>query len=190
MARTVKVACPKISRWILLVLVSPLLGVGLWHVAGLSLLLSLWRWRGFVISCNTLGTNSSQSVNLRWQIPVSDTLILTAAIALCLGVMRFVVPGAIPMIALAQFTTLGITLAVVVWISTWAAFSSRSRVVRWGLSGLVVPSVGVLAVWATFGQQFAAMWWLCELVIVLTALTVFLSLKVFRLHGYRLVRVA
>lgn len=182
---------------VLVLLISPLrTGEGIWNimlgavsfVAGLSLFLTLWRWRGFAISRETLATTNSPPRNSRWQIPLSDSLILTAAIALFFAVMRFVVPGARPIFVLAQFSILGITLAMVVFVATWAALSSQSRVVRWGLSGLVVPLVGVLPCWFVFGQQFAAIWWWCELVYVLSASTVFLSLEVFRLHGYRLNR--
>jgi hypothetical protein len=156
-------------------------------VGGLSLLLMMCRWFKFAITCAPTPDAVAPPPKTHWQIPLRDILLLTAGIAFLLAVLRFASPGARPFYLLAYVSIYGTALATTVFINTWAALGTRPFLLRLGLSGPAVPILGAMPVLLLPGFRGDPLWW-CEIVFAVTAATVFLSLTIFRLHGYRLVR--
>jgi hypothetical protein len=117
--------------------------------------------------------------------PLKDLLLVTAAVGLLLGVMRFAVPGGRPTHVLAYVSVQGGALALTTFVAAWAALSSRPFWLRIGLTCVVAGLGGAIPPWAfgSFGSD--PLWW-CEVLHGVEAATVWSSLAVFRLHGYRL----
>jgi hypothetical protein len=169
---------------------------GVWNIilgaAGfvgvLSLLLKSWKWRRWTIASGIAEPTDVLSADGgRWQAPLKDLLILITALALLLGVMRFSSPGARELFVLVYVWAMGAGLAATVFISTWAAFSPRPVWMRLLVTAFTAVVFGAApSVFASWGVD--PLWWR-QVLYGATAGVVFLSLSVFRLHGYRLAKV-
>jgi hypothetical protein len=159
-------------------------------VAMLALLLKLWRWRRWTIASDEDAMErASDSDDTRWQLPLRDALVVTAAVAVLLSVMRFAVPGARATMVLAYVSVHGIGLAVTVLAATWAAFSRRSLLLRWPAVGIVAGISGSIPGIAFSTSRIDPLWW-CVMLHLTAGAAVLLSLHAFRLHGYRLRRIS
>jgi hypothetical protein len=154
------------------------------YIGLLALLLKWQRWRGRTVARGGMEVAAPAHAVVRWQAPLRDLLTLTAAVALLLGVMRFAVPGIRDGVILAYVTVLGAGLAATVFVAMWAALSP-SRI--WPVIPVILAAAidGALPLLFFGAVRSEPLWWLLTLHGVAAA-TVFLSLGVFRLHGYRL----
>jgi hypothetical protein len=158
-------------------------------VGGLALLLRLCRWRRWTIaSHNETVLPTAPHSEGHWQLPLKDMLIVTAAVALLLAVLRFAVPGVRDVLVLAYVSIHGAALAVTVFVATWATFSRWRLGVRLAVLCLAAAVNGAIpnAVSSIPGPD--PLWW-CETLHGVTAAAVWLFLGIYRLHGYRLTAV-
>jgi hypothetical protein len=161
---------------------------GVWNVilgavsfiAGLAMLLTSWRWRRLTIA------QASEAVDAaaRWQAPLKDLLLVIAAVSLLLAVMRFAEPGVRDRFTLAYVTVIGSGLAATVFASAWAALSPR-RIWPIFAAGAVAAIGGALPHLLFGARSTDPLWW-CETLHAATATAIYISLSIFRLHGYRL----
>jgi WD40 repeat protein len=163
------------------------------YVVTLALLLGWWRWRGLTLTdAETAATGCGQPRGSRWQLPLSDLLLVTAAIAVLLAVTRFVLAFPLGIHLVAHLAAFGVGLAMTTFVAIWAALARRHMVVRLTLLVVVAAVSGALPwlLWLLTGILYAkhARDWWPTMVCGFAALAVLLSFSIFRLHGYHLFR--
>jgi hypothetical protein len=166
--------------------------MGVWNVmmgsgsfvVGLALLLKSLRWMGVGIRHVSDG---SRSEDLRWQMPLKDILLMTTAIALLFTVARFADPSSRPLKIVLYLTLHGFLLSATVFICTIVAFLPKRFALAFPFVSISAAIFGATTTW-TFGRTSIDPLWWCEVLYAVTSGAFFCSMVVFRLHGYRLVR--
>lgn len=154
------------------------------YVLMLAFFLKVPRWLGIGIRQKS---DTSLSEDTRWQMPLKDILLMTTAIALLFTIARFAEPGSRPLKTVIYLALHGSLLAAIVFICTTVAFLPKRLVLVFPIVPITAAIFGAIPVWC-FGRNFIDPLWWCEILYAVTATAFFCSMLVFRLHGYRWVR--